>query len=183
MNLGRIHRLLQLIGLLQAGRGYNSDALAQACGVSRRTVFRDLDLLRLSGVPLSFDEKQQRYRIPGACLCRRPNSRRKKRCRCWCCATSWAAVGRAVFERGPHRRGEAGEQAAGPAPRSIARGDGRSAHRRRAGQSARGLQAGLRPAAHGHRQPPQRPHPLRKSGRGERNRDPAEPLRVVFQPA
>jgi len=60
--------LLQLIGLLQAGRGYNSDALAQACGVSRRTVFRDLDLLRLSGVPLSFDENQQRYRIPGACL-------------------------------------------------------------------------------------------------------------------
>ena len=68
MNLGRIHRLLQLIGLLQAGRGYNTDALAQACGVSRRTVFRDLDLLRLSGVPLVFDEKQQRYRIPGACL-------------------------------------------------------------------------------------------------------------------
>ena len=60
--------MLQLIGLLQAGRGYNTDALAQACGVSRRTVFRDLDLLRLSGVPLKFDEKQQRYRIPGACL-------------------------------------------------------------------------------------------------------------------
>jgi proteasome accessory factor B len=68
MNLGRIHRLLQLIGLLQAGRGYNTDALAQACGVSRRTVFRDLDLLRLSGLPLLFDENQQRYRIPGACL-------------------------------------------------------------------------------------------------------------------
>ena len=57
-----------MIGLLQAGRGYNTDALAQACGVSRRTVFRDLDLLRLSGVPLAFDEKQQCYRIPGACL-------------------------------------------------------------------------------------------------------------------
>ena len=68
MNLDRIQRLLQLIGLLQAGRGYNTDALAQACGISRRTVFRDLDLLRLSGVPLLFDEKQQRYRIPGACL-------------------------------------------------------------------------------------------------------------------
>jgi proteasome accessory factor B len=68
MNLDRIHRLLQLIGLLQGGRGYNTDALAQACGVSRRTVFRDLDLLRLSGVPLLFDEKQQGYRIPGACL-------------------------------------------------------------------------------------------------------------------
>lgn len=68
MKLDKIHRLLQLIGLLQAGRGYNTDALAQACGVSRRTVFRDLDLLRLSGIPLAFDEKQQCYRIPGACL-------------------------------------------------------------------------------------------------------------------
>jgi predicted DNA-binding transcriptional regulator YafY len=68
MNLGRIQRLLQLIGLLQAGRGYNTESLAQACGVCRRTVFRDLDLLRLSGVPLLFDEKQQRYRILGACL-------------------------------------------------------------------------------------------------------------------
>jgi predicted DNA-binding transcriptional regulator YafY len=68
MNLARIHRLLQLIGLLQAGRGYNTEAMAHACGVSRRTVFRDLDLLRLSGVPLAFDEKQQRYHIPGACL-------------------------------------------------------------------------------------------------------------------
>jgi hypothetical protein len=25
-------------------------------------------LLRMSGVPLAFDEKQQCYRIPGACL-------------------------------------------------------------------------------------------------------------------
>ena len=57
-----------MIGLLQAGRGYNAEALAQACSVSRRTVFRDLDLLRLSGVPLAFDDKQQRYHIPGACL-------------------------------------------------------------------------------------------------------------------
>jgi predicted DNA-binding transcriptional regulator YafY len=57
--------LLRIIGLLQAGRGYNAEALAVECGVSRRTVFRDLDLLRLSGVPLAYDERQQRYRIPG----------------------------------------------------------------------------------------------------------------------
>ena len=36
--------------------------------MSRRTVFRDLDLLRQSGMPLVFDEQQQSYRIPGACL-------------------------------------------------------------------------------------------------------------------
>ena len=57
-----------MIGLLQAGRGYNAEALAQECGVSRRTVFRDLDLLRQSGIPIAFDDEQQRYRIPGACL-------------------------------------------------------------------------------------------------------------------
>jgi proteasome accessory factor B len=65
MKLTRIHRLLQLIGLLQAGRGYNVEALARQCGVSRRTIFRDLDVLRESGVPLHFDDAQQRYRIPG----------------------------------------------------------------------------------------------------------------------
>ena len=68
MNLAKIHRLLQLIGLLQAGRGYNAESLAQECGVSRRTIFRDLDMLRQSGIPLAFDERQQNYRIPGACL-------------------------------------------------------------------------------------------------------------------
>jgi len=66
MNLSRIHRLLKLIGLLQAGKGYNAEAMAQACGVSRRTIFRDLETLRESGLPLSYDEQQQRYRIPGS---------------------------------------------------------------------------------------------------------------------
>jgi predicted DNA-binding transcriptional regulator YafY len=68
MKLAKIHRLLQLIGLLQAGRGYSIDALTLECSVSRRTIFRDLDVLRLSGIPVTFDPQQQRYRIPGACL-------------------------------------------------------------------------------------------------------------------
>jgi predicted DNA-binding transcriptional regulator YafY len=68
VNLAKIHRILQLIGLLQVGRGYNAESLALECGVSRRTIFRDLDLLRQSGIPLAFDEQQQHYRIPGACL-------------------------------------------------------------------------------------------------------------------
>jgi len=59
--------LLKLIGLLQAGRGYNAEALAQECGVSRRTVFRDLETLRQSGLPLTYDEDHQRYHIPGSC--------------------------------------------------------------------------------------------------------------------
>ena len=64
MNLSRITRLVELIGRLQAGSGQNADALAQACDVSRRTVFRDLETLRAAGVPLKFDEELGEYRIP-----------------------------------------------------------------------------------------------------------------------
>jgi proteasome accessory factor B len=39
--------------------------LALACEVSRRTIFRDLEILRQVGVPLLYDEVQQRYRIVG----------------------------------------------------------------------------------------------------------------------
>jgi len=55
---------LKLLGLLQAGKGYHTDALASACGVSRRTIFRDLDVLRQAGVPLQYDEEGQHYHIP-----------------------------------------------------------------------------------------------------------------------
>lgn len=65
MNRSRIHRLLELIRLLQAGRQYNTEALAQACGVSRRTVFRDLETLRRAGMPLIYDEAQERYHLAG----------------------------------------------------------------------------------------------------------------------
>ena len=65
MNLARLHRLLKLVGLLQAGKAHNAEGLATECGVSRRTIFRDLDVLRQSGVPLQFDELSQKYRIPG----------------------------------------------------------------------------------------------------------------------
>jgi len=66
MNLSRISRLLHILGLLQAGPGYNVDALARECGVSRRTIFRDLDTLRQAGVPVGFDAEQQRYKAGGA---------------------------------------------------------------------------------------------------------------------
>jgi len=64
MNLSRITRLVELIGRLQAGSGQNANALANACGVSRRTIFRDIETLRAAGVPLRFDEELGEYRIP-----------------------------------------------------------------------------------------------------------------------
>jgi predicted DNA-binding transcriptional regulator YafY len=65
MNLTRISRLVQLLGLLQAGKAHNAGELAALCEVSRRTIFRDLDVLRQAGVPLLFDDQQCVYRIPG----------------------------------------------------------------------------------------------------------------------
>ena len=56
---------MQLLGLLQAGKGHNAGELADACAVSRRTIFRDLDVLRRAGVPLLFDDDHEKYRIPG----------------------------------------------------------------------------------------------------------------------
>lgn len=63
MKPSRIVRLIELIGLLQSGLGHNASQLAQECGVSRRTVFRYLEVLRDAGVPLIYDEQRQSYRL------------------------------------------------------------------------------------------------------------------------
>lgn len=39
--------------------------MADECGVSRRTVFRDLEILKLAGVPIYFDEEQERFYANG----------------------------------------------------------------------------------------------------------------------
>jgi len=62
----RIHRLLRIVELLQSGRFYNSKEIADACGVSRRTVFRDLRTLQDSGLPLMHDEYRQGYSLAGS---------------------------------------------------------------------------------------------------------------------
>jgi proteasome accessory factor B len=66
MNIKRITRLLQLLQLLQSEPGADASGLAEACGVGKRTVFRDLESLKRAGVPLEFDKDDNRYRIPGA---------------------------------------------------------------------------------------------------------------------
>ncbi|MCG8586840.1 MAG: transcriptional regulator [Pirellulales bacterium] len=54
-----------MISLLQGGRGHNVNSLAEQTGVSRRTIFRDLDTFRNAGLAIVFDEKLQRYYLPG----------------------------------------------------------------------------------------------------------------------
>ncbi len=66
MNVKRIIRLLKLLQTLQSGNKQNASGLARACGVSRRTIFRDLETLKTAGVPLEFDHDGQRYSIAGS---------------------------------------------------------------------------------------------------------------------
>lgn len=63
MSGNRINRLLRLLKELQSGDGGNADGLAEACGVSRRTIFRDIDTLRRAGIPVEFDRQRDRYSI------------------------------------------------------------------------------------------------------------------------
>ncbi len=62
MSMSRIHRLLQLITLLQSGRAKATQDLMDELGVSRRTLFRDLKALQVAGVPYYYDAASG-YRI------------------------------------------------------------------------------------------------------------------------
>lgn len=61
MKISKIHRLLKLITLLQTGKCYQAEDLARELKVSRRTLFRDLQLAKRAGIPLSFDPTARRY--------------------------------------------------------------------------------------------------------------------------
>ncbi|MBN1553881.1 MAG: YafY family transcriptional regulator [Phycisphaerae bacterium] len=63
MNVSRIYRLLRLVTLLQSGRNYTADQLADDLQVSRRTVFRDLNALELAHIPYYYDPAEKTYRI------------------------------------------------------------------------------------------------------------------------
>ncbi|MBN2560541.1 MAG: YafY family transcriptional regulator [Phycisphaerae bacterium] len=63
MNVSRVYRLLKLITLLRSGRRYDVESLAEELGVSRRTLFRDLKMLELAGVPYRFEHGKHAYAI------------------------------------------------------------------------------------------------------------------------
>ncbi len=58
-----IRRLLNIIAILQSGRFINTRELAEECQVSRRTIFRDIEKLRQSGLRIAFDEKKQGFQF------------------------------------------------------------------------------------------------------------------------
>lgn len=63
MRVSRIYRLLRLITMLQSGRNWTVDELARELEISRRTVFRDLNVLEMAHVPYYFDREAGTYRI------------------------------------------------------------------------------------------------------------------------
>ncbi len=63
MSISRIHRLIRLITLLRGRNAPTAADLADDLGVSKRTVFRDLNMLELAGVPYYHDEQAGGYRI------------------------------------------------------------------------------------------------------------------------
>lgn len=62
----RIKRLLHLIQLLHQDQPISLETLRQELGVSRRTVFRDLTVLELAGVPCRFERQQRGYALDRA---------------------------------------------------------------------------------------------------------------------
>ena len=63
MNVGRLHRVLKIITFLQGERFYNAGRLAAECGVSRRTIYRDLEMVERAGIPFFYDAKPGGYQI------------------------------------------------------------------------------------------------------------------------
>ena len=62
----RLARLLRLILSLRTERFPNANDLAVSCEVSRRTIFRDVDVLRLAGFPVTYRADRQGYQIVSA---------------------------------------------------------------------------------------------------------------------
>ncbi len=63
MSISRIYRLLRLITLLQGRRRYTVEDLVTELEVSRRTIFRDLNMLEMAHIPYYYDADKGGYQI------------------------------------------------------------------------------------------------------------------------
>lgn len=59
----RIHRLLKILTLIQSGSGWTAGRLADACGTSVRTIYRDMRVLEGAGIPYYHDTQHPGYRV------------------------------------------------------------------------------------------------------------------------
>jgi predicted DNA-binding transcriptional regulator YafY len=63
MSPSRFARCLRLLEILQSRIGYHAEELANDLGVTPRTIFRDLRLLRDAGVSLNLDVRTKGYMV------------------------------------------------------------------------------------------------------------------------
>lgn len=61
--VGRHSRAIRILTCLQSGPTFNAKELAERLQVSRRTIYRDLNLLRGAGIQVEFDEEHAGYRV------------------------------------------------------------------------------------------------------------------------
>ncbi|AIF53531.1 YafY family protein [Pelosinus sp. UFO1] len=62
-NSEKLLRLLKIISLIEHRRGVSLNNLVEECDVCERTIYRDLDALNQSGLPVYLDEDTKRYRF------------------------------------------------------------------------------------------------------------------------
>ncbi len=65
-------RLLQLVMILQSQPFPNARQLAELCGVSRRTIYRDLSILETAGLSVVYRSDRQGYQLERECLLQPP---------------------------------------------------------------------------------------------------------------
>jgi len=63
MKISRLSRVVKLLTTLQAGKSSSVEQLTENLGVSRRTLFRDLQQLQAIGVPYKYDNKTKNYYV------------------------------------------------------------------------------------------------------------------------
>lgn len=63
LKFSRISRIMQILTILQAGKGWSVKDIAETFGISRRTIFRDLKELQAIGVPYRYDAKSGGYAL------------------------------------------------------------------------------------------------------------------------
>ena len=63
VDYSRIHRLLKILTLIQGGQGWTCKRLAQECGTTQRTIYRDLSMLEGAGIPYFYDAERKSYGI------------------------------------------------------------------------------------------------------------------------
>lgn len=63
MKISRLERILRLLTVLQSGRNYRPTELAAELNVSRRTIFRDLEMLYKAGIPCYYNDEKGGYAI------------------------------------------------------------------------------------------------------------------------